>query len=114
MKGRRPRTSTLIISGLFLAVLALYILVRPIPVPAATVQPAVTPSSTPTVTPTPTRSVPTPTRSPSPSRSPSVSPSATPSGSVTAPASPVPSGSLNTGPTVLNPLPTTGSSTPAG
>jgi cytoskeletal protein RodZ len=111
---RRPRTSTLIISGLFLAVLALYILVRPVPVPAATVQQGATSTVTPTVTPTPTRSVPTPTRTPSPTRSPSVSPSATPSGSVTAPASPAPSGSLTTGPTVLNPLPTTGASTPAG
>lgn len=109
MSGR-PRTSTLIISGLFLAILALYILVRPVPVPAATVQPAVTPSATPTGTPSPTRSVPTP----SPSRSPSVSPSATPSGSATAPASPVPSGSLTSAPPVLNPLPATGSSTPAG
>ena len=33
MSGR-PRTSTLVISGLFLAVLALYILVRPVPAPA--------------------------------------------------------------------------------
>jgi hypothetical protein len=97
----RPRTSTLIISGLFLAILALYILVRPVPVPAAQVQPGATQSSTPAV-------------SPSPSRSPSVSPSATPSGSVTAPASPAPSGSLTSGPTVLNPLPTAGSSTPGG
>jgi len=30
MSGR-PRTSTLVISGLFLAVLALYLLVRPVP-----------------------------------------------------------------------------------
>jgi len=34
MSGR-PRTSTLVISGLFLAVLALYILVRPVPPPAS-------------------------------------------------------------------------------
>jgi hypothetical protein len=106
----RPRTSTLIIAGLFLAILALYILVRPVPVPAAQVQSGVTHSATPTVTPSPTRSVPTPSRSPSPS----VSPSATPSGSATPTASPTPSGSLTTVPPVLNPLPTTGSSTPAG
>ena len=43
MNGR-PRTSTLIISGLFLAILALYILVRPVPVLAAQVQPGVTQS----------------------------------------------------------------------
>ena len=40
MSGR-PRTSTLVISGLFLAVLALYILVRPVtpPASAGTTQP---------------------------------------------------------------------------
>ena len=32
--SRRPRTSTIVISALFLAVLALYILVRPVPAPA--------------------------------------------------------------------------------
>jgi hypothetical protein len=31
MRGRRPRTSTIVLAGLFLAVLALYILVRPVP-----------------------------------------------------------------------------------
>jgi hypothetical protein len=43
MSGR-PRTSTLVISGLFLAVLALYILVRPVPPPASagTTQPGTT------------------------------------------------------------------------
>ena len=47
MSGR-PRTSTLVISGLFLAVLALYILVRPVPPPASagTTQPGTTSSST--------------------------------------------------------------------
>ena len=47
MSGR-PRTSTLVISGLFLAVLALYILVRPVtpPASAGTTQPGATSSST--------------------------------------------------------------------
>ena len=47
MSGR-PRTSTLVISGLFLAVLALYILVRPVtpPASAGTTQPGTTSSST--------------------------------------------------------------------
>ena len=61
MSGR-PRTSTLVISGLFLAVLALYILVRPVPRPASadTTQPGTTSSST-----APAHSAPTQT-SPSP------------------------------------------------
>jgi len=47
----RPRTSTLVLIGLFLAVLALYVLVRPVSAPAGTVQPAVSPAS-PTPSPT--------------------------------------------------------------
>jgi hypothetical protein len=103
----RARTSTLVISGLFLAVLALYFLVRPVQVPAGEPQPYVSPtrSAAPTLTPSSTRTTPSPSRSPS--RSPSVSPSATPSGSVTAPASPTPGESQTTTPPVLNPLPTT-------
>ena len=47
MSGR-PRTSTLVISGLFLAVLALYILVSPgpVPAPAGTTQPPANTSPT--------------------------------------------------------------------
>ena len=44
MTRRRPRTSTLVLIGLFLGVLALYVLVRPAPAPAADVQPATTPA----------------------------------------------------------------------
>ena len=61
MSGR-PRTSTLVISGLFLAVLALYILVRPVPPPASagTTQPGTTSSST---APATTSTSPRPTQS---------------------------------------------------
>src|SRR5205823_8977098 len=74
MSGR-PRTSTLVISGLFLAVLALYILVRPVPTPASagTTQPGTTSSST---APAATSTSPRPTESSRPSHT--VSPSATP------------------------------------
>ena len=60
MSGR-PRTSTLVISGLFLAVLALYILVRPVtpPASAGTTQPAANPSPT-APAPTPTQTSPSP------------------------------------------------------
>ena len=53
----RPRTSTLVISGLFLAVLALYILVRPVPTaaPAGSTQTVTNPSPT---SPAPSRPAP--------------------------------------------------------
>src|SRR4029079_15803565 len=85
MSGR-PRTSTLVISGLFLAVLALYILVRPVPPPASadTTQPGTTSSSSSSSTATaPARTSPRPTKSPRPS--PTVSPSATPASTSPAP-----------------------------
>ena len=41
----RPRTSTLVLIGLFLAVFALWVLVRPVSAPAGTVQPTVSPAS---------------------------------------------------------------------
>jgi len=76
----RPRTSTLVLIGLFVGVFALYILVRPTPAPAANVQPAnTTPSHQPyvpkTYSPSPTR---TPTHSPSPHRTVTPRPSHTP------------------------------------
>ena len=65
MSGR-PRTSTLLLAGLFLAMLALYILVRPVPAPAGSPEPAASAVSTPS----PARSAASPTRSPSPSHTP--------------------------------------------
>lgn len=67
-RGRRPRTSTLVLIALFVGVFALYILVRPVPAPAANVE---------QVTPTHSQQsdVPNKTYSPSPTRSPSHSPS---------------------------------------
>jgi len=105
MSGR-PRTSTLVISGLFLAVLALYLLVRPATptTPADTNQSATNPSPTAT-TPAPTRTSPSPTRSPRPSHT--VSPSATPVST-----SPAPLGSPTTAPPTLGTSPSAGSPTP--
>ena len=40
---RRPRTSTLVLMGLFLGVLTLYILISPVPTPTASPAPAVQP-----------------------------------------------------------------------
>jgi hypothetical protein len=70
-RGRRPRTSTLVLIGLFVGVFALYILVRPVPAPAANVQ---------QVSPTHSQQpdVPNKSYSPSPTRSPSHSPSPSP------------------------------------
>ena len=51
MTGRlmtgRPRTSTLLLMGLFLGVLALYFLISPVPTPTTSPAPAVSPSYTP-------------------------------------------------------------------
>ncbi len=81
---RRTRVSTWVVAALFVAVLALYLLVRPDPAatarrePVAPVAPVVQPSPTRTATPPPTptvRRTPTPsatlTTTPSPSASPS-------------------------------------------
>jgi hypothetical protein len=104
--SKRPRTSTIVLTVLFLGVLALYFLVRPTPVPAAqtTGTPAYVPSTTP--------SAPTPASSPSPSRSVSRSPrprrSPTPSRSAIPSASPTPSVSSTPSP---SPSPVSGSPT---
>ena len=92
LKGRRPRTSTLVLTGLFLAVLALYLWVRPNPVDTQTAgpgtasttthEPTHTPSPTPTHRPTSHSPTPAPT---SPSPSPAVS-GPSPSPSVVSPA----------------------------
>src|SRR6266496_2337491 len=82
----RPRHSTLVLSGLFLAVLALYLWVRPVPVstapasqaPTPTPQPSVTRSSSPSPVPRRTSLSPTPTTSPTSSH-PSSPASPTPS-----------------------------------
>ena len=100
---KRPRTSTIALTVLFLAVLVLYYLVRPVPAaqvtgPQPTYSPTQVPSTAPPA-PTPTRS-PSPSRSPHPSRTPtptpssSATPSASPSPVVSGAPSPTPSGTL--------------------
>jgi cytoskeletal protein RodZ len=100
-RGRRPRTSTLVLIGLFVGVFALYILVRPVPAPAANVE-QVTPthSQQPDV---PSKSYsPSPTRSPSHSPSPSphrttVTPTTSHTPATSSPTSPVPSATVQGG-----------------
>src|SRR5215468_7879881 len=81
LKDRRPRTSTLVLTGLFLAVFALYLLVRPNTTDtgsaASDTSPTAThsPTQTPSPTPTPRRTTHSPTPSPT-----STSPSPTLSG----------------------------------
>ena len=102
-RDRRPRTSTLVLTGLFLAVFALYLWVRPNTEATGSIghqtSPTTThrPSHTPSPTPTPRRTTHSPTPSPaSPSPSPALSgPSPSPSAAsatASAPASPAPSG----------------------
>ena len=64
----RPRTSTIVLIGLFVGVFALYILVRPQSAPAGATQPASgnTPSYVPARSPASAHPA-SPTRSPSPS-----------------------------------------------
>jgi hypothetical protein len=72
--SRRPRTSTFVLMGLFLGVLALYVVVRPVPAgtagtpaqPTQTASPS--PSKTPSKTPTPTGQAAAPAATPSPSQ----------------------------------------------
>lgn len=97
----RPRTSTLVLIGLFAGVFALYILVRPVQAPAANVQQEnptpshqtyvpKTYSPSPTHSPSPHRTVtPHPTRTPTPTTS---ATSGTPSTS-TSPSTTLPGGS---------------------
>jgi hypothetical protein len=97
---RRPRTSTLVLIGLFLAVFALYLLVRPVQATGGTTKRSVgsvSATSSPAqhhrphrhrATPTPTATRPhTPRATPS-AASPSPSPSASPSPTVGATATP--------------------------
>jgi cytoskeletal protein RodZ len=84
--SKRPRTSTIVLAVVFLGVLALYILVRPVPVTAAD-----QPTGTQTSVPRPTPSASSPVRSPSPSHSPRPSRSPTPSRSATPSISAAPS-----------------------
>ena len=51
LKSMRPRISTIVLAVVFLAVLALYFLVRPVSAPAGATQPASGPASTPSLTP---------------------------------------------------------------
>ena len=96
LKDRRPRTSTLVLTGLFLAVFALYLLVRPdtavTGAAASDTSPTAThsPTQTPSPTPTPRRTTHSPTPSPtSTSPSPAVSgPSPSPSGTSPTPSEP--------------------------
>jgi cytoskeletal protein RodZ len=93
-KGRRPRTSTLVLSGLFLAVLALWLWVRPPVADTASASPATTPAVThpPTHTASPTPTHRRTDHSPTPSAtSPSPSPTTSgPSPSLSGAASPTP------------------------
>ena len=98
----RPRNSTLVLLGLFLAVLALYVLYSPPQVTAGTPQaPQPTQGHTPDPSTVPATPSPKPTRSPRPTRS------ATPS------RSPSPSGTATPGITVSPTSPATGTSLPA-
>jgi cytoskeletal protein RodZ len=94
LMSKRPRTSTIVLAVVFLGVLALYILVRPVPVTAAD-QPTGTHTSGPSPTPSASSPVhsPSPSRSPHPSRSPSPSRSATPAASATPSVAATPSSS---------------------
>src|SRR5271165_401105 len=109
----RPRTSTLVLIGLFLGVLALWVLVRPVPAPAGTGQQTVDPTpasvpstSRPAQSPSPVRSA---TRSHSPTPSPSGTRSPRPSHSPTPTTSPTygqtPTTSPTPSPTVSTPVP---------
>jgi hypothetical protein len=68
--SRRPRTSTFVLMGLFLGVLALYVVVRPVPAGTAgtPAQPTQTASPSPSKTPTPTGQAAAPAATPSPSQ----------------------------------------------
>jgi cytoskeletal protein RodZ len=100
-RGHRPRTSTLVLIGLFVGVFALYILVRPIPAPAANVD-QVTPTHSQQPAVPGKSSSPTPTRSPSHSPSPSphrttVTPTTSHTPATSGPTSPTPSVTLQGG-----------------
>lgn len=95
--SKRPRTSSIVLTAVFLGVLALYFLVRP----------ASAPGAQPTGTQTPVPSAPSPARSPGPARSPRPSRSATPSASATPSPSATPSG-----PATLSPSPSAVSGSP--
>jgi cytoskeletal protein RodZ len=102
----RPRTSTLVLMGLFLGFLALYVMVRPATVNAGNVQPA---NPAPAQTPTAPAYTPTPrhhTLSPTPSHSPTPSVTQTPS------QTPTPTTSTGTPPgtATATPTPTTSAS----
>lgn len=105
-RGHRPRTSTLVLIGLFVGVFALYFMVRPVPTPAANVQPV-----------TPARShqpyVPK-TYAPRPTRSPSHSPSPSPHRTATPTHTPTPTTSASSGqPSPTPSVSSTGSASPA-
>jgi hypothetical protein len=105
-RGHRPRTSTLVLIGLFVGVLALYFLVRPLPAPAANMrQVTQTPSHQPYVP---------KTYSPSPTRSPSHSPSPSPHRTATPTLTPTPTTSASSGQPSATPSVTSpGSASPA-
>lgn len=119
----RPRTSTIVLTVMFLAVFALWVIVRPpdpataspagqnspgssgqMPTSVPTYSPSPTHSPTPTHRPTPTR---TPTRTPTPTRS----PGQTPTGSPTT--SPSPTATTGTGQVPGSPAPAQQSPTPS-
>ena len=90
---RAPRTSTVVLVVLFLAVFALYLLVRPVPTISGLTSDGTAGSpqnTTPTATPKPTPTRTTPHASPSPTP-----PSPTPYHPTTSPTSPSPEGSAH-------------------
>lgn len=112
----RPRTSTVVLTVLFLGVLALWITVRPVP-PASTGTAESGTSDTSGNSGTPGRSHPSATYSPTPSKTPTRSPSSkkpTPSRSATPhpSGSPTPDQSPTPSPSAPVPVPGTGSPTP--
>ena len=106
----RPRTSTLVLIGLFLGFLALYVMVRPASMNTGNVEPA---NTAPTQTPSTPAYTPTPrhhTLSPTPSHSPTPSVTQTPSHTPTPTTSTgIPAGT-STGTGTATPTPTTSAS----
>ena len=110
----RPRTSTIVLIVLFLGVLALYLVVRPLPVPAGT--PAqdgtsvstTSPSTSRSPTPAPSRTTPRASPSPTSARPPASSPATSPTPSSQAPSAKSPTSSRS-----ASPRPS-GTSQPAG
>jgi cytoskeletal protein RodZ len=99
---RRPRTSTLVLIGLFLGFLALYVMVRPVSTATANTGNVQNGNPSPTqATPSYTQAPRHHTQSPAPSHSPAPSVSQTPSHT------PTPTPATSTGTGTATPVPTT-------